>query len=343
MAAPLRAAPLRSPVPYRAALGYLRRRRVVGTSLAMLAARQAAAQAVWPNRPLRLLVGFPAGGSADIPARAMVQAIGDALGQPILVENRAGAGGAIAAEAVARAPADGHTLLMLPSGALLLPLLRRDIGFDPFADFQPIAMVAEAPPVLCVPRALGIASLAGFVALLRQRGEALSYALSGPGTSSQINFALLMQATGTRATAAGYRGDPDMLVDLLAGRVQAVFLSVQTALAHVRDGSLVALGIAGAARSPVLPEVPSMAEAGLPTVAYVPWWGVAAPRGTPAAVIERLEAVIRPVVTSAAFRDRVRSFGAEPRDMGRDAFAALVAEERHRLAAVAATADLRPE
>jgi len=339
----LRAVPLRRLPHVHAALGYLRRRRVVGGSLTMVALRRADAQTPWPRQPVRLLVGFPPGGSADIPARALAQAIGDTLGQPILVENRSGAGGAIAAEAVAHAAADGHMLLMLSSGALLLPMLRRGLSFDPFVDFQPVAMVAEAPPVLCVPKALGVADVASFVTLLRQSGERIAYALSGPGTSSQLNFALLMRATETKATAVGYRGDPDMLQDLLVNRVQATFLSVQTAAAHIRDGALVGLGVAGANRSPVLPDVPSMAEAGLPTVAYVPWWGIAAPRGTPLTVRDRLAEAVRKVVASVEFRDRLGALGAQPLNLGPQEFAALVAAERERLAAVAAAAGLKPE
>jgi tripartite-type tricarboxylate transporter receptor subunit TctC len=343
MAKPLRAVPSRRPRFISSALGHLRRRRIVGASLAMVAARDARAQAPWPRQPIRLLVGFPAGGSADIPARALAQAIGDTLGQPILIENRSGAGGAIAAEAVARAPADGHTLLMLASGTLLLPMLRRGLSFDPFVDFQPVAMVAEAPPVLCVPKTLGVSNLASFVKLLRESGDSITYALSGPGTSSQLNFALLMRATGTQIAAAGYRGDPDMLQDLLANRVQATFLSVQTAAPHVREGALVGLGIAGADRSSALPHVPSMAEEGLPSVAYVPWWGIAAPRNTPPPVRDRLAEAIRKVVASTEFRDRLGALGALPRDLGPEPFAALVTAERERLVAIAAAAGLKPE
>lgn len=345
MATSPRAVPPRRPrLPHpQAALGYLRRRRIVGAPLAVLALRSAQAQAPWPNQPIRLLVGFTAGGSADIPARAVAQAIGDTLGQPIIVENRAGAGGAIAAETVARAAADGHTLLMLPSGALLLPMLRRSLPFDPYADFQPVAMVATAPPVLCVPKALGVSDVAGFVALLRQPGDRVTYALSGPGTSSHINFALLMRATETQVPSAMYRGDLDMLRDLLANRVQAAFLSVQTAMPHVSDGSLVLLGVAGAKRSAALPHVPSMAEAGLPSIAYVPWWGIVAPRGVAPSVRDRLAIAIRKVVTSAEFRDRMAALGAEPRDLGPQDFTALVSAERERLAAIAATAGLKPE
>ncbi|WP_178130532.1 tripartite tricarboxylate transporter substrate binding protein [Reyranella sp. CPCC 100927] len=345
MATPLRAVPSRRPrLPHpHAALGYLRRRRIVGAPLAVLALRSAQAQGHWPNQPIRLLVGFPAGGSADIPARALAQAIGDTLGQPIVVENRAGAGGAIAAEAVAHASADGHMLLMLPSGALLLPMLRRSLPFDPYTDFQPIAMVAEAPPVLCVPSALGMTDLAAFIAQLRRPDHALTYALSGPGTSSQINFALLMQATGTTAVAAMYRGDPDMLRDLLANRVQATFLSVQTALPHIASGALVALGVAGETRCSAMPGVPSMAELGLPSVAYVPWWGIAAPKGLAHPIRDRLAVAIRRVVTSADFRQRLAQLGADPRDLGPQDFAALIAAERQRLAAIATTAGLKPE
>ena len=309
----------------------------------MVTLRRGSAQTPWPSQPIRLLVGFPAGGSSDIPARALAQAIGDTLGQPFLVENRSGAGGAIAAEAVARAPADGHVLFMLPSGILLQPMLRQNLSFDPFVDFQPIAMVAEAPPVLCVPKVLGVSDVEGFVNLLRRSGEKIAYAFSGPGTSSQLNFALLMRATGTKATAVGYRGDPDMLQDLLANRVQATFLSVQTAAVHIRDGALVGLGVAGGNRSSALPNVPSMAEAGLPIVAWVPWWGIAAPRGTPLAVRDRLAETIRGVVASAEFRDRLTALGAQPWDLGPQEFVALVAAERERLAAIAAAAALKPE
>ena len=333
------AVPLRRP---RAALHHLRRRRLVGATLAGALPRAAAAQET-PGRPVRVLVGFPGGSMPDLIARLLAEPMGARLGAPVVVENRPGATGAIAAEAAARAAPDGRTLLMMPHSALLLPVTRRNLGFDPAVDLEPVAGLAAAPLVLVTDPALGLRDLDGFVALARARGDALAYGMSGPGASPHMAMALLARAAGIAPTGVAYRGDPEIFTALLSGQVAAAFVLAPTAVPLVREGRLTALAVTAEARLPALPAVPTAAEAGWPEVAIASWWGLAAPRGTPAAEVARLAAVARAGLASPGFGARLAEGGAVVLDLGPEAFGAFIGRERARLLALAAELGVRPE
>jgi tripartite-type tricarboxylate transporter receptor subunit TctC len=324
-----------------AALHHLRRRRLVGCSIAATAvSRRGTAQASWPQRPIRIIFGFPAGSTPDTILRVLATGLGERLGQPVLVENRTGATGAIAAEAVARAQPDGHTLLLLPHGTLVLPLLRRDLGFDPMVDFVPVAGVASAPLVLVVPAALGVRDLAGFLQLARERGEKLAYGMSGVGASPHLAMALLARAAGISPTAVSFRGDPDILAALLSGHLQAAFALAPTAASLVRDGQLLGLGVTAPARLPLLPETPTMAEAGQPDVSLASWWALVAPRGTPPGVVDRLADSVAPLLASPLLKSRLSAVGAETLDMGPAPLGVFIRAERERLGALYAALGL---
>lgn len=314
----------------RAALHYLRRRRVVGVALAGVLPCPAGAQPD-PRRPIRVLFGFTAGSTPDVIMRMLAEGMSERLGRPVLVENRPGAVGAIAAEAAARAAPDGSTLLLMPHSVLVLPALRRDLPFDPVADFVPVAGMAAAPLALVADPALGLRSVADFLALARERGDRLAYGMSGLGASPHLAMALLARTAGIAPTAVAFRGDPEIFTALLSSQVSAAFVLAPTAVALVREGRLTGLGVTSGARLPALPEVPTMAEAGLPEVTLASWWGLVAPRGTPEPVIASLEQAVRPALAAQGFVARLHATGAEVLDLGPAELGAFIARERTRL------------
>jgi tripartite-type tricarboxylate transporter receptor subunit TctC len=317
----------------RAALNHLRRRRLVGTSLAATAwPHLAPGQASWPQRPVRVLFGFPAGSTPDAILRLLAGTLGEQLGQPVLVDNRTGAAGAIAAEAAARAPADGHTLLLLPHSTLVLPLVRRDLGFDPMADFVPVAGMASAPLILVVAPQLGVRDLDGFLALARARGDALAYGMSGVGASPHLAMTRLAREAGITPTAVTFRGDPEIFTALLSGQVQAAFVLAPTAVPLVREGKLLGLGVTAPRRLPLLPELPTIAEAGQPAVELASWWGLVAPRGTSPEIVRRLAAAMEPALAAPLLQARLGAVGAEALTLGPEAFGRFMHSERARLA-----------
>jgi tripartite-type tricarboxylate transporter receptor subunit TctC len=336
------AVPLRRPANPRAALHHLRRRRLVGAALAGTLPRTAAAQE-GAARPTRVLVGFPGGSMPDLIARLLAEPMAARLGAPLVVENRPGATGAIAAEAAARAAPDGRTLLVMPHSALLLPVTRRGLSFDPDLDFAPVAGLAAAPLVLVTNPALGLRTVDEFVTLARARGEALAYGTSGPGASPHMAMATLARAAGISPTAVAYRGDPEIFTAILSGQVAAAFVLAPTAVPLAREGRLTALAVTAGARLPALPQVPTTAEAGWPDVTITSWWGLVAPRSTPSAEIERLSAAARAATAAPGFGARLAEGGAVVLDLGPAEFGAFIARERARLLRLAAELDLKPE
>ena len=322
-------------------------RRAALTGLAGAAAmtrRVAAQQTDWPNRGVRVLVGYPAGGANDLVARAVAQGMGEALGQPVVVENRAGGAGSIAAEAAARAAPDGYTLFSLTSAHVLAPAIRRNLAYDPVRDFAGIVLAAMAPYLLVVHRSVPATDAKGFVAWARGRPGEITYASSGVGAGPHLAMELFAAMAGIRLNHVPYRGDADMLVDLTAGRVQCAFGSVGPTLPHVRAGTLRALGVSGERPLAAAPEIPTVADAAaLPGYAMAAWWSIAAPTGTPEAVLARAENAATPTIRSAGFRDRFLGMGFEAGTLGGAAFQRFVASERERLAEVVRRAGIQPE
>jgi len=306
----------------------LTRRAAALASLATLAT-PAFAQS-FPDRPLRMIVGYPAGGANDLVARAVAQPLGEALGQNIVVENRTGAAGAIGAEAAARAPADGHTLYMMSSAQVLATALRRNLPYDPVRDFAPIALAARGPYLLIVHPSVAASTLAEFVALARTRPGRMGYASSGIGAGPHLTSALFFSMAGIELNHVPYRGDADILPDLLAGRIEASFISLAPTMAHVQGGQLRALAISGAERSPILAQVPTVAESGYPGFEMDAWWGLVAPAATPPAIIARIEQAALPIIRSPAFAARFASQGIVPGRLGAADFTRLIASDRTR-------------
>jgi tripartite-type tricarboxylate transporter receptor subunit TctC len=261
---------------------------IVTTSVCALAADTA-----YPTRPLRLVTGFTAGGGSDIIARALSEHFAAHLGQPVVVDNRPGAAGHIAAETVAKAPPDGYTLL-LPSGSnAVAPSLHRKLAYDITRDFAFVGMVAEVPLMLAINPGVPAHNPGELVAYARSRARDVNFASSGIGTPSHLASELFKQMAGFEATHVPYKGSSAALVDLIAGRVQFYFTSFPGSIAHVRAGKLRAIGVSSAKRSVVLPEVPTLNEAGIKGYRAGSWYGLAFPRGVPPVILSRFHNLLQ--------------------------------------------------
>lgn len=280
-----------------------------------LLATLAAQAADFPNRPVTLIVPFPPGGPTDAMARTLAAALKGPLGQPVLVDNKAGAGGNLGAEAVARAEADGHTLLFGTSGPLAINVsLYRKIGYDPVKSFAPVFPVGHLPNVLVVNPQLPVRNVAELVARGRAHPGTLSFASSGNGASSHLAGVLFNKSAGTDFQHVPYKGTGPALNDLLGGQVSMSFTDVLTAAPHVKTGRLRALGVTTANRSQALPEVPTVAAQGVPGLQGFDvsvFFGVVAPAGTPREVVERLNRAFGEVVRQPEVRRTLLAQGLE--------------------------------
>lgn len=297
----------------------------------------------FPERPLRMIVGYPAGGANDLVARAVAQPLGEALGQNVVVENRTGAAGAIGAEAAARAAPDGHTLYMMSSAQVLATALRRNLPYDPVRDFTAVALAARGPYLLLVHPSVPAQTLAEFVALARARPGRMGYASSGVGAGPHLTSALFYSLAGIDLNHVPYRGDADILPDLLAGRIEATFISLAPTMAYVQGGQLRALAISGAERSATLPDVPTVDESGFPGFEMDAWWGLVAPAATPAPILDRLEQAVLPIIRSPAFAARFSSQGIAPGRLGAADFNRLIANDRVRFEDIVRRAGIERE
>ena len=306
-----------------------RRSILSGMALVPLAARVARAQpAAWkPNHPVRLVVPFAPGGLTDILARQAAEPLAPRLGQTVVVENRGGAGGNLAAEAVARAAPDGHALLVGTQGILEInKALYARLGYDPDADFVPLGMLAQQPNLL-VARAGSYASLAEALAAARGRSGGLSYGSNGAGSFTHLSMELLRSLTGAEMTHVPYRGSAPMLTDLVAGNLDIAFDALGTSLPQVRAGALRALAVSSAARSPLLPEVPSVAET-VPGFDATPWYGVFGTAATPPEILAALELALQAVLTDPAWARILSDRQADPLPGDRAALTARIGQER---------------
>ena len=268
-------------------INYLRRSVLL---LGLLAAGGVSAQ-TWPTGPIKIIVPFPAGGSVDMVARTVAKRLSDSLGQPVLVDNRAGASGNIGAEIAARSLADGHTLFVASSGVLAANIhLYKKTGFDPFKDFAPVIRLVNQPNILMVHPSVPVKSVQELIALAKSQPGKVTMGSAGIGTGQDIAAKQFEMATGARVLHVPYKGGAPALNDLLGGQIQSMFETSPTALPYVKENKLRALAITSAKRSPLLPNLPTVAEAGVPGYESVTWIGMVAPAGTPKAVVDRLNA-----------------------------------------------------
>jgi tripartite-type tricarboxylate transporter receptor subunit TctC len=313
------------------------RRLVLGACSALYPISSAMSQnSSFPNRPIRLVVPFPAGGTTDIVGRAVAQEFTKVFGQQAIVENRAGAGGNIGSEAVAKAPADGYTLLVNTVGTHgINQALYQRLPFDPVKDFAPVTLVAMVPNVLVVHPSVNATNVAELIRLAKSRPGKLNYASSGNGTSIHLAAELFKSMTGTFITHIPYRGSAPAIADLIAGQVDLMFDNLPSALPHIKAGKLRALGVTSAKPSAALPGVPTIAEAGnLNGYEASSWFGVMAPAGTPKDIVLRLQQTISKGLASGELRDRLASQGAEPVGNTPDQYADYIRAELDKWAKV---------
>lgn len=281
----------------------------------------------YPNRPLRLVIPFPPGGVVDISGRLLAEELGRQLGVVVVVENKVGAGGTIGAAEVARAPADGYTLLL--GGAAthaFAPWVYKQLRYDPVKDFAAITLFTEGPLALCVSATASTATLADFVKLMKTSGATLNYASNGNGTFPHLSVELMNQALGAKPQHVPFPGGAQAVTALLGGQVQFTQNHIPVVQAHVKSGRLRVLATTGATRSPSFPDAPTLKEAGIDVVASA-WFGLFAPAGTPPAVIERLHQATAAAAKSPALREKLQAQGDEVKVEGPARLQALQAAE----------------
>jgi tripartite-type tricarboxylate transporter receptor subunit TctC len=307
-------------------------------SLALLLANALAAGAAFPERPIKFILGFSAGGSTDIVARTLGKKLSHDLGQNVIVENVSGASGNIATKAVAAADADGYTYLVGANPLAINEALFPDFPVRFGKDLVAVAAIGTTDNVLVVPPALNVHTLAQFAQRAREKPDAVSYATSGTGSSSQLAGLAFDQRAGTRMLAVAYRGGSDALKDLLGDAVDSWFATIPAVLGAVRDGSLVALATTGPQRSPWLPNVPTLAESGFPGYDIRLWVGVFARRGVPAEPMRVMEQAIASAMVADDTRAALDGQAITPSSMSRDEFAAFVDQEIARVKTLVGTA-----
>jgi tripartite-type tricarboxylate transporter receptor subunit TctC len=301
------------------------------------------AQSDYPTRPVRIVVPSPPGGGTDIVARVLAQHFSKALGQPFVVENKPGAGNMIGIESVARAPADGYTLLLVASTLALNSVLYKKVPYDPVRDFAPITIAATAPNVLIVNPALPAQTLAEFIALAKKKPGALSYGTPGIGTSPHLSMELLKSMTGIDIVHVPYRGTAAAVTDVIGGQIAATFANALTAKPQVDSGRVRALAVSGPRRIEALPGVPPVAEAGVPGYEAMQWYGMVAPAGTPAPIIARLHAEAVKALHSDDMKEKLALDGAQPVGSSPAEFAALIRSELEKWSRVARAAEIPPQ
>lgn len=314
--------------------------------LSAIAALPGLAQAQdFPTRPGRVVIPFAPGAATDILARLMATQLSEAFGQPFVAENRTGANGAIAAELVAKAPKDGHTLLMGTfSTHGTNPNIYPKTPYDPVADFAPVTLVATVPMVLAVNPDTGLRDVAGLIAAARARPGAITAATGGQGSSQHLSAVLFGRAAGVQFDIIHYsRGFATVIPDLLANRVNLTFGDPLSLLPMIREGKLRALAVTAEARTDMLPDVPTMAEAGLPEAAMVTWYGLFATGGTPQPIVDRLGAAAGQAIRKPDVAARIRELGAVPSGIPPAEFAAFVRTELDRWGRVVREANIRVE
>ena len=303
-------------------------------SSAMLACALVAASGIgsagaqsYPARPVRMVIPFPSGGSIDTIARPVAVALGDALGQQVVVDNRGAGAGIVGSDLVAKAPADGYTLLMTNVAFVITPSLVAKLPYDPLRDFAPVTQLTTLPYLLVAAPSLPAASLQELVALAKARPRQITFASLGNGSGTHLTGAMLQSAAAIELVHVPYKGFGALMPDLLVGRVQLAFNTIPALLPHVRNAKLRPLVLTTPQRSPLLPEVPTSAEAGLPQLNSSTWHGVFAPAGTPKNIIAVVNSALAKAVHSRELAERLVAQGAEPVGSSAERFAAFVRME----------------
>jgi tripartite-type tricarboxylate transporter receptor subunit TctC len=309
---------------------------------AISAAHACAAEQTYPTRPIRLIVPYAPGGNVDITARVIGPGLGDALGQTIVVDNRAGGGGNVGANLVARAAPDGYTLLMGSSGPLSInPIVFKDIPYDSVKDFAPVSTVHIVPLVVIVNQKSGIASVQDLVTRIKANPGKVTMASAGSGTTNHFAIELFASRSATRPLHVPYKGSGPALSELLGGQVETMIDQLTSSIGYIRDGRVKLLAVTGKRRSPALPNVPTLDESGLKGYEASTYIGVLAPARTPAAVVTRLNEAVRKVIGANDVLDKLRALGTEPGASSPPEFQKTIHDELDKWRDVARRANLK--
>jgi len=313
----------------------------------ILAAAPVAAQKApppdYPTKPIRMIVPFAPGGGTDIIGRLVAQELGQAWGQTVVVDNRGGGGGTIGANLAARATPDGYTMVLCSLGISYAPALYAKLPFDPVKDFAPISLVATQPFVYVVVPSLGVSSMKDLIALAKAKPGQLRYGSGGAGGSSHLGTELLRTMTGTDIVHVPYKGTGPALTAMLSGEIQMQLIGISSVVPHMKSGRMRALAVSGAKRSTAAPDVPTVAESGVPGYVFDVWYGMLFPAGTPRALVAKSNAEINRVLKAPALAQRFAGVGVEPAGTTPDAFASMLKAEITKWKKVVAEANIRIE
>jgi tripartite-type tricarboxylate transporter receptor subunit TctC len=310
---------------------------------ALLALTAAGAPAAYPDHPIRIVVPVAPGGGNDIVARMLAQKLTEAWGQPVVVDNRPGAATAIGAEIVAKALPDGHTIMLASVSFAINASVRKTLPFDALRDFATVTQVAHVPQVMVVNPALPAATLAEFIALAKVRPGQINYASAGTGSSTHLAMEILMDMTGIRLNHVPYKGTAPGLTDVIAGHVQVTFDAIPPVIPHVKSGRVRALVLGGTHRFPTLPDVPTLAEAGLPQYTFASWFGIFAPARTPDAVVRALNRELARIIRLPETRRSFVDLGIEPLGTSPEEFGKFLRAEIARWSEVVRAHNIRGE
>jgi tripartite-type tricarboxylate transporter receptor subunit TctC len=295
---------------------------------------------VWPNKPVRLILPFPPGGPTDILGRMIADRLTATLGQPVVIENRGGAGGNVGAEAAAKSVPDGYTFLLVSNPIVISPSLYSKLNYDPQKDFAPVSLLATVPNVMVTYPSLGVSTLQEFIALAKSK-PGMNFGSGGAGTSNHAAGELFNIVAGVKLVHVPYKGVNLAMNDVLAGRIQLVVIGVPAAGPHIKAGRLRALAVIAPQRLPALPDVPTIAEAGLSNFEVTTFYGMLAPTGTPDAIVRRLNAELVRIMHSPELKDRLAAMATDPATDTPEEFAEFLKRETAKWAEVVRKADLR--
>ena len=296
-------------------------------SFALSALGSAAAAEDWPQKPIKMVVPFGPGSASDVLPRIVFEPLQAQLGQAIVIENRAGAGGTIGAMQAARSQPDGYTLLVHSSGLALAPALYPNLGFKPDTDLVAIAMIGSVPNVLVVPPSKGIKTIAEFVSYARANPGKLSFASSGVGSALHLSAERFRVAAGFEAVHVPFKSGSDAMTEVITGRVDYFFAPLATVLPFIREGQVVALAVSSTTRAKQLPDVPTTVEAGYPNSDYTPWFGIFGPAGIPAPIVNKLNREIISAMHSPAAREKLQASGVQLTPISAEEFSILLRDE----------------
>jgi tripartite-type tricarboxylate transporter receptor subunit TctC len=319
---------------------------IVGSTLSAMALAAGIAPALaqdgYPTKPLRLIVPFPPGGGNDILARTVSQRLGEVVGQQIVVDNRGGAGGLIGTVTAAQSAPDGYTLFLGSVGNLAHnPALQKNLPYDPVRDFAPVTLLATSPFIVAVNPGVAAQNIRDLIALAKAKPGALNYASAGPGSSLHMTAELFKHATGTNMVHIAYKGASPAFTDLIAGQVQVIFSTMPPALPHVKSGRLRALGTTGLKRAAAVPDVPTVAESGVPGFEVLNWQGIVVQRKTPPAIVARLHRDVVATMKASGMQESVAAQGLDAATGTPDQFGALIKSEIKRYTELVKTAGIR--